>query len=167
MDRQFEKAIFLDRDGVLNHDPGDYTTTVADFEILPNVLETLKTWWDLGYGFIVITNQAGIDKGLYSFETVDAIHTYFQGSCVMKGFAIDAFYFCPHHPEYSGKCLCRKPGSLMIEKALHRFNLNPKNCLMIGDKERDIEAARRAGVKGCLIDTNAGLHAGIIDMKYE
>ncbi len=163
-ERKFEKAVFIDRDGVVNHDPGDYTTHVNQFDILPDVLENLKQLWDAGYGLIVITNQAGISKGLYTESDLTAIHNYLQGSCNKLGFAIDAFYHCPHHPEYFGRCLCRKPGSLMVEKALHRFNLKPENCIMIGDKPRDMEAAAGAGVKGVLVETNHGIKASMVQI---
>ncbi len=149
------KAIFLDRDGVINHDPGDYTKSVAEFEILPGVLDTLKKWWDLGYKLIVITNQGGLAKGLYSVHEVEAMHQYFQGQCVMHGFEIEAFYYCPHHEAHTGKCLCRKPGSLLIEKAIHRFNIDPKLSFMFGDRDRDVTCAENAGVKGIKIDTNS------------
>ena len=156
------KAIFLDRDGVLNHDPGDYTQRVEDFHILPGVLSVLKTWYEQGYKLIVITNQAGIAKGLYSHETVKAIHQYFQGKCVFEGFEITDFFYCPHHPEFSGKCLCRKPGSLLVEKGLHRYGLAPQDCVFIGDKPRDITCAEQAGVRGILIGTNAPLKVEMI-----
>jgi D-glycero-D-manno-heptose 1,7-bisphosphate phosphatase len=155
--RHFEKAIFLDRDGVINHDPGNYTTSLAEFEVLPETIETLKKWFDEGYGLVVITNQGGLDKDLYDENAVIAMHQYLQGLCNLQGFAVDAFYYCVHHPEISGKCLCRKPGSLMVEKALHRFNLKPENCVMIGDRERDVMAAQGAGVRGIQITVNSGL----------
>jgi D-glycero-D-manno-heptose 1,7-bisphosphate phosphatase len=155
--RNFEKAIFLDRDGVINYDVGNYTTSLKEFEVLDGVIATLKNWFESGYGIIVVTNQGGIDKGLFTEDTVIAMHNYLQGLCNLHGFAIDAFYYCMHHPEASGKCLCRKPGSLLVEKALHHFGLNPANCIMYGDRERDIEAAAGAGVKGVLIEQNRGL----------
>lgn len=160
--RKFEKAVFIDRDGVINRDPGDYTCSIEEFEILPGVLENLKLLWDHGYGLIVITNQAGIAKKLYTESDLDAMHLYLQGECNLKGFAIDAFYHCPHHPDFTGKCLCRKPGSLMIEKALHRYKLDPASCVMVGDKQRDMDAAANAGVKGILVDTNKGITAEMI-----
>jgi D-glycero-D-manno-heptose 1,7-bisphosphate phosphatase len=160
--RHFEKAVFLDRDGVINHDPGDYTTSLDEFEILPGTIETLKKWFDAGYGLIVITNQGGIDRDLYSEDTVIAMHQYLQGMCNLHGFAIDAFYYCVHYPLVTGKCLCRKPGSLMVEKALHKFALKPENCVMIGDRERDVEAANGAGVKGVLIEVNTGLEQVVL-----
>jgi D-glycero-D-manno-heptose 1,7-bisphosphate phosphatase len=148
------KALFLDRDGVINFDPGDYTKSLAEFELLPHFLEHAKTWYDSGYLLIVITNQGGIAKGLYSAQAVQAMHQYLQGKCIEAGFRIAAFYFCPHHENYSGRCLCRKPGSLMVEKALHKFRLDPKQCYFIGDKERDMHCAEMAEVKGIKINEN-------------
>ena len=155
--RHFEKAVFLDRDGVINHDPGNYTTSLQEFDVLPGNISVMKHWYELGYGLIIITNQGGIDKDLYNESAVTAMHQYLQGLCNKAGFAIDAFYYCMHHPEFTGKCLCRKPGSLMVEKALHRFSLNPKNCVMIGDRDRDVLAAEGAGVRGILVEVNVGL----------
>ncbi len=151
------KAVFLDRDGVINHDPGDYTKSVSEFEILPGVLDTLKEWYQLGYKLIVITNQGGLAKGLYTVDDVEAMHQYFQGNCVMHGFEIEAFYYCLHHEAHNGKCLCRKPGSLMIEKALHRYQINPSLSIMFGDRDRDIVCAENAGVKGFKINTNSSI----------
>lgn len=155
--RTFEKAVFLDRDGVINHDEGNYTTSVADFEVITGNIEQLKKWSDKGYGLIIITNQGGVDKGLFTEDQVKGMHQYLQGLCALQGFTIDSFYYCLHHPEITGKCLCRKPGSLMIEKALHHYGLNPSNCVMIGDRDRDIDAAAAAGVRGILIGMNEGL----------
>ncbi len=151
----YKKALFLDRDGIINHDPGDYTKSLSEFEVLPGVIETLHSWFQHGYQLIVITNQGGLDKKLYSGDEVRAMHQYLQGLCIARGFKIADFYFCPHHPDYSGKCLCRKPGSLMVEKALHRHRINPQKSLIIGDRERDVEAAQGAGVKGIQIPTNS------------
>jgi D-glycero-D-manno-heptose 1,7-bisphosphate phosphatase len=148
------KALFLDRDGVINHDPGDYTKALAEFVVLPGVIPTLKAWHDAGFLLIVVTNQGGLAKGLYTEDDVHAMHQYFQGLCVEAGFSVAHFYFCPHHPDYNGRCLCRKPGSLMVEKGLHRFGLDPEECLIIGDKQRDLDAAKAAGVDGVKIETN-------------
>lgn len=158
-----EKAVFLDRDGVINYDHGTYTFTAEAFVVLPGVLKKLKHWRDLGFGLFVFTNQAGVAKELYTSDDVKALHQYFQGMCIQEGFEVEDFYFCPHHENYSGKCLCRKPGSLMLEKAIHQYKLEPQNCVMIGDKPRDIEAAERAGVKGILVETNTGLENVALD----
>ena len=165
--KRFEKAIFLDRDGIINHDPGDYTKSVNEFTILPSILDTLEIWASEGYGLIVITNQAGITKGLYNSDAVDAMHQYLQGACIARGFSIAHFFYCPHHPEFSGLCLCRKPGSLMVEKGLHMFKLNPKNCVLIGDKPRDIEAGEKAGVRGVLQATNAPIYPDMINLRIK
>ncbi len=159
---KFQKAVFLDRDGVINHDPGDYTKSVDEFTVLPGVVESMLKWQQDGFGLIVITNQGGLAKGLYTEDDLHAMHQYFQGICALQGVVVDAFYYCPHHSDFH-KCLCRKPGSLLIEKALHHFQLNPQDCVMIGDKQRDMDAAAGAGVKGILIKTNAGLYPGLID----
>lgn len=148
------KALFLDRDGVINHDPGNYTMSLNEFKVLPGVLKTLKCWYDAGYLLIVVTNQGGLAKGLYSESEVHAMHQYFQGLCIQAGFSIEHFYFCPHHPDINGRCLCRKPGSLMIEKAIHRFKLDVSQSLIVGDRQRDLDAAATAGVFGILIETN-------------
>ncbi|MBS3915398.1 MAG: HAD-IIIA family hydrolase [Bacteroidetes bacterium] len=157
-----EKLIFLDRDGVINYEPGTYTWDPEKFQVLPGVMDTLKYWKNQGYGLVVITNQGGVARGLYSKNDVFAVHHYFQGLCNLQGFNIDAFYYCPHHENYSGRCLCRKPGHLMLDKALHHFGALPGDCVFIGDNERDMAAAAGAGVKGVLVETNIGLSAEII-----
>lgn len=150
------KAIFLDRDGVINHDPGDYTTSLSTFRLLPGVLDQMLEWHKLGYLLIIVTNQAGIAKGLYTAETLSNIHNYLINQCLIKGFNLTEIYYCPHHPDY-GKCLCRKPGSLLVEKALKRFSINASESYFIGDKQRDITCAEGAGVKGILIPLNGSI----------
>lgn len=150
------KALFLDRDGVINHDPGDYTYSLEEFHILPTVIEALKAARDKGYLLIVITNQGGIAKGLYTEETVRRIHDYFCRTCSDAGVEITAIYFSPHHPDF-GNSLSRKPGSLMIERALARYRCDPSRSVMIGDRERDMECARGASVRGRLMRVNGDL----------
>jgi D-glycero-D-manno-heptose 1,7-bisphosphate phosphatase len=156
MHRAMNKAVFLDRDGIINHDPGDYTRHVSEFFILPTVLSALKTLHDAGYLLIVITNQGGIAKGEYTAADVDEIHAYFTASCRQAEISITAIYYSPHHEQF-GKSLSRKPGSLMIERALARYKIDANQSVMVGDKDRDLQAAAGAGVKGVLIPTNAPL----------
>jgi len=113
----------------------------------------MKQLHDQGFLLILITNQGGIAKGLYTHDDVAEIHAFFREKCKEYGFKITEIYYSPHHDAF-GKSLTRKPGSLMIEKALARFNIDPKASVMIGDKERDLEAGRGAGVPGILIRTN-------------
>tara|TARA_B110000444_G_C18597074_1_gene481227 strand:+ start:145 stop:645 length:501 start_codon:yes stop_codon:yes gene_type:complete len=147
------KAIFLDRDGIINHDPGDYTRNISEFTILPTVLESLKTLKERGFVFILITNQGGIAKGIYSHKAVDDIHEYLKDVCDKNGTPILDIYYSPHH-EITGKSLSRKPGSMMIERAVARYNIDPKASWMVGDKQRDLDCASPLGVPGVLIPTN-------------
>ncbi len=147
------KAIFLDRDGIINHDPGDYTKSIEEFTILPDLWSALKTLQEKGYLLILITNQGGIAKGLYGHEEVAEIHNYFLQEAEKNGVKITEIYYSPHHDDY-GKSLSRKPGSLMIERGLAKFNIDPKKSYMIGDKQRDCDAGEKVGVQGVLIPTN-------------
>lgn len=150
-------AILLDRDGVINHDPGDYTTKLSEFHILPGVLETLKTWYEAGFKLIVITNQGGVAKGKYTHHDVAEIHAFLRSESAKHGAPIADIFYSPHHPDY-GQSLSRKPGSLMVERALAKHQLNPDRCWMFGDKARDIQCALGAGVhRGVLIEPNAPL----------
>lgn len=150
------KAIFLDRDGVINHDPGDYTTCLEEFHILPDAIPAMKKMQDEGYLIVVITNQGGVAKGLYTLEEVNRIHDFFISECRKASVEITDIYFSPHH-ESTGKSLTRKPGSLMIERALAQHNIDPDLSFMIGDKNRDLEAAAGAGVPGLVMPVNGSL----------
>jgi D-glycero-D-manno-heptose 1,7-bisphosphate phosphatase len=138
------KCIFLDRDGVLNEDRTDYVYRVDDFIIPEGVPEALRRLKDAGYLLIVITNQAGIAKGLYSRDAVMTCHHYLQERC---GHLIDAIYFSPHHPDYNSRSLTRKPESLLFEKAIAKYNIDPAQSWIIGDRPRDVEAGQRVGVR--------------------
>ncbi len=150
------KAVFLDRDGIVNREIGDYIKRYEEFELLPEVFPFLYEVKKRGYLTVIITNQGGIAKGLYTHELVHACHNFMQEELGGHGLAFDAIYYCPHHPDF-GMCLCRKPDSLLIEKAIGRFSLNPEKCIMIGDKDRDVEAALGAGVKGFRLQSNPSL----------
>ncbi len=147
------KAIFLDRDGVINLEIGDYIKRLEDFKILPHTIEGLKLFYDKGYMLIVITNQGGIAKGEYTTETLHKIHAYMLGEFEKSGIKITEIFYCPHHPIVSN-CLCRKPGSLMVEKAVSKYNILPEHSYFIGDKQRDIDCGEALCVKGILIESN-------------
>ena len=151
-----KKAVFLDRDGIVNRELGDYIMRIEEFEVLPELLPFLYEVKKRGYLLIMITNQGGIAKKLYDHELVNTCHEFLKQELAGHGLGFDEIYYCPHHPD-SGDCLCRKPGSLMLEKAIGRFNLNAKECIMIGDKERDVTAAAGAGVTGFLVPSNPTL----------
>jgi len=149
-----EKAIFLDRDGVLNKELGDYVCRFDDFKVLEHNFAALKELQDRGYLLIVITNQGGLAKGWYSVEVLDKMHAHLKSTYAEQGVLISEVYYCNHHPEFNGKCLCRKPGSLMLEKALARFRIDASQSYFIGDRERDVIAGEAAGVTGILIDSD-------------
>jgi D-glycero-D-manno-heptose 1,7-bisphosphate phosphatase len=150
------KALFLDRDGVINHDPGDYTYSLEEFHILPTVIDALKIAQDKGYKIILITNQGGISKGLYLESEVHRIHDYFKNECQKADVQITDVFFSPYHSELSNS-LSRKPESLMMERAIHRHKIDTAKSIMIGDRDRDIECAAKVGVKGIKIPTNSAL----------
>ncbi|WKK74960.1 HAD family hydrolase [Marivirga salinae] len=144
---RLHKCIFLDRDGVLNRERGEYTYKLSDFEILSGVKEGLEITKKSGYLLIVITNQAGIAKGIYNTDDVLKCHSYLQAHI---GDLIDDIYFCPHHP-VTTESLLRKPDSLMLEKAIAKWEVDTDKSYMIGDSLRDIQAAEKVGVKGILV----------------
>jgi len=152
-----QKAVFLDRDGVLNKELGDYVCRLEDFKVLEHNFEPLKELQQRGYLLIVITNQGGLAKKWYTEETLGAMNQKLKQTYAEQGITLTEIYYCRHHPEYNGKCLCRKPGSMMLEKAVARFNVDASKSYFIGDRERDVLAGEAAGVKGILIDSDQPL----------
>lgn len=150
------KAVFLDRDGVIIRERGIYTYKPEDVIFNDGIAEALKILQGKGYFLVVISNQSGIGKGLYTKANADEVHKkildFFKGNQVF----ISEIYYCPHHPD-SGNCICRKPDSLLIEKALAVYGIDPRQSYFIGDMERDSEAALKAGLKPIQINSNDNL----------
>ncbi|MCC9167146.1 D-glycero-alpha-D-manno-heptose-1,7-bisphosphate 7-phosphatase [Pontibacter harenae] len=144
---QKQKCVFLDRDGVLNRERGDYTYIIEDFEVIPGVPEALRLLKQHGFLLIVVTNQAGIAKGRYTKEDVLACHQKLQNSCDSL---IDAIYMAPSHPSFS-ESLSRKPDSLMLERAIAKYNIDADASWLVGDSIRDLLAAAKVGVKAILV----------------
>ena len=149
-------CLFLDRDGVINHDPGDYTKNLSEFTILPTVMEALTLAKETGFEVVLITNQGGLAKGLYTHKDVADIHAHLARVCEENGTPILDIFYSPHPPS-TGKSLSRKPGSLMVERACAKHQLDPARSWMVGDKQRDLDAASPVGVRGVLIEPNAPL----------
>ncbi|MES2796003.1 MAG: HAD family hydrolase [Bacteroidota bacterium] len=145
------KCIFLDRDGVLNEEIGNYVFKKEDFHIVNGVPEALKKLKAAGYLLIVVTNQSGIAKGLYTKKDVLECHEMLQKEC---NYLLDDLYFCPHHEDFNTASLLKKPNSLMIEKAMAKYNIDPQMSWMIGDQPRDMEAGKKAGLKTIFISEN-------------
>lgn len=150
------KAIFLDRDGVINYERGTYTSRVEDFIINPGIPEAIKMLRDNDFLVIIITNQGGIAKKIYSEQDVLEMHIKLCMELKKINTTITDIYFCPHHNS-TGKCLCRKPESLMLEKAVASYNISKSDSLLIGDSERDIIAAEKIGIKGIKVDSNQSI----------
>ncbi|MCO4291393.1 HAD family hydrolase [Solitalea sp. MAHUQ-68] len=148
------KAVFLDRDGVLNKELGDYVCTLQDFQVLEHNFKPLKELQERGFLLIVVTNQGGLAKGWYTEETLQAMHGEMRRQYAEHGVEFTEIYYCNHHPEYTSNCFCRKPGSLLLEKAIARFDIDKTKSYFIGDRERDVEAGEKAGVTGILIDSD-------------
>ena len=158
------KAIFLDRDGVINEERGDYTWLLEDFRINPGVLEALRQWQADGYLLIIISNQGGVAKGIYAKKDVDYLHLHLERSLSNQGIRLTAIYYCPHHP-HSGLCICRKPDSLLLEKACARFGIDPSVSYFIGDTQRDMDAAIKAGIHPVKINPNDPLTTVLARIK--
>lgn len=153
-----QKAIFLDRDGVINNDTGHYYIyKVEDFKLNDGVIEGLKLLSKAGFLLIVVSNQGGVAKGIYTDDDINKVHNKLKIELKKHSVEIDAIYYCPHHESVS-ECECRKPKPGMILSAIEEFNINPENSFLIGDSERDITAGKKAGLKECfLIETNSSI----------
>lgn len=144
------KAAFFDRDGTINIDTG-YVHTVDEFQFIDGMPEFIKKWNDWGYKVIVVTNQAGIARGYYTEQEMHNLHEYINGELRKIGAHIDAFYFCPHHPDFTGSCHCRKPEPGMIEQAIKDWDIDVTRSVLFGDKQSDIDAGEKCGIKGYLV----------------
>jgi len=145
------KAFFIDRDGVVNNDEGHYYIyRPEDFVFNPDIKKALKLIKKEGYLLIMITNQGGVAKKMYTIADVMNVHAYMQEQLAQKKARFNAIYFCPHHSDVSS-CECRKPKPGMILQAIKELNIDPKTSYLIGDSERDIEAGKSAGIDNCYL----------------
>lgn len=150
-------AALLDRDGVLNIDRG-YTHRPEDLVFVPGAIEAVRRLNQAGRRVIVITNQAGVARGLYDEAAVERFHAAMNAALATQGARIDAFYYCPFHPEASIAAYRhanhpdRKPNPGMVLRALRDFDVAPVNAFLIGDRDSDLAAAAAAGVEGYLYE---------------
>jgi D-glycero-D-manno-heptose 1,7-bisphosphate phosphatase len=158
MQKVQNKAVFLDRDGVINRDIG-YVHKIKDFYWVRGIKKVIKYLKKKNFLLIVITNQSGIARGMYFIKDVKILHNYINEQLLKINCSIDDFYYCPHHPEgiikkYKKKCKCRKPENAMIKKAIKEWNIDIKKSFMIGDQKTDFLAAKKSKLKFLYIDKN-------------
>ena len=139
------KALFLDRDGVINVEK-DYLYKIEDFEFIDGIFDLVKHYKNLDYYVFVVTNQSGIARKYYSEDDFQILTQWMNKEFLKNGLEIDDVYFCPHHPDINGECSCRKPHPGMLLDAATDYEVDLSNSIMIGDKERDIEAGLNAGL---------------------
>jgi D,D-heptose 1,7-bisphosphate phosphatase len=157
----YQPAIFLDRDGTVNIEKG-HLRRPEDLQLLPGVGTALRSLRQAGFRLIVLTNQPVIARGEATETDVAAIHRRLEWELGKEGAYLDAIYVCPHHPdrgfpgerpELKIECDCRKPGTGLFERACRELQIDPTNSWLVGDQSRDIESARRAGVRSILVQT--------------
>lgn len=144
------KAIFLDRDGVINKDYG-YVGRISDFEFLPRTIDALAKLKAQGWLLVLVTNQSGIARGMYTEQDFHELTTYMQNMLRAHHAEFDRVYFCPHHPNasigvYRQDCSCRKPKPGMLLQAAEELQIELESSWMVGDHASDLKAAAAAGV---------------------
>jgi len=140
-----QPALFLDRDGTINIDKG-YVHSIKDIEFQPGIFELVKEYAQKGYLIFIVTNQSGIARGLYTEIDYLQLTNEIAAAFLKRGITIEKVYHCPHHPEITGECSCRKPNPGMIIEAIQEYNIDPLASVLIGDSERDLLAGERAGI---------------------
>ena len=153
-------AVFLDRDRVINEEVG-YLDGLEKLKVIPNACKAIQMINQSGMKAIVISNQSGVARGLFTEEFVQTANSHLQKILKTHGASIDDFYYCPHHPSegkapYRQICDCRKPAPGMLLRAARDLNINLTLSYLVGDRYIDMIAARRAGVKGILVKTGYG-----------
>jgi D-glycero-D-manno-heptose 1,7-bisphosphate phosphatase len=150
-------AVFLDRDGTVIEDAG-YLADPAGVRLLPGSADGIARLNRAGLPVVVVTNQSGIARGRLSEADYLATEARLDALLAAAGARISAHYFCPHHPDVTGPCECRKPGTLLYRQAAERFGLELGASWWVGDRLRDIEAATTLGGRGILVRTGEGRH---------
>ena len=155
------KVIFLDRDGVINREIGNYVYNLKDFVINDGLEQALNIWSRAGYSFVIVTNQGGIAKGLYYKNDVEDINVFLRSWFESRKLNLLNILYCPHHNAIE-HCICRKPNSLMLEKIIARYAVSVEHSFMIGDSDRDVQAANKVGLRAFKIKANSNLNEFIL-----
>ncbi len=155
------KAILLDRDGVVIKERGAYSYLTEHVAMVPGIFNALQVLENHGYWLFIVTNQGGVAKGLYGHGAVQNIEAIIEQQLALYRINIKDYFYCPHHDLY-GRCLCRKPDSLMLEKAIAKYDLDPNESWYTGDMDTDVIAGKQAGLNALQIQPNADLN-GYLD----
>lgn len=154
-----KRAVFIDRDGTINVEK-EYLYRAEEFEFIPGAAAAIRLLNEAGFLVVVVTNQSGVARGYYTEEDVHLLHRHISSLLDQAGSRVDAWYYCPHHPDgrgsYALPCRCRKPHPGMLREAALRFDIDLESSIMIGDKLIDIEAGRAAGCRTILVRTGYG-----------
>lgn len=161
-------AIFLDRDGTINVEK-NYLYRIEDWEWIQGAPEAIRALNDAGFLVVVVSNQAGIARGYYDALQVDTLHAHVDRLLEQYGAHIDAYYYCPHHPEHGALhiCDCRKPAAGMLLRAQCELTISLENSWMIGDKMSDVAAAQAVGVKPILVATGHGTQEALAHNTWD
>jgi len=146
-----KKAVFFDRDGVINEDAWPLTK-IENVVLIPQIAEAIKKL-NKNFLIIIVTNQGSIAKGLATIDEIKTINNYIIQELEVQGAKIDGIYFCPHHPDFSGLCKCRKPEPGLILESAEEHEIDLSKSFIIGDKTSDIKAGKNVGLKTILVKT--------------
>jgi len=155
-----KRAIFLDRDGTLIEEVG-YLDRPERVELFPWSIDAIRAFNRAGWRVVIVTNQSGVARGFLTIDVVEQVHRHLDDLLQEGGAVIDAYYYCPHHPdgkvpELTRKCDCRKPGLGLIDRAVQEFGIDPRQSFAVGDRWLDVEFGHAMGGRGILVRTGYG-----------
>jgi D-glycero-D-manno-heptose 1,7-bisphosphate phosphatase len=158
--RIFERAVFLDRDGTIIEEVG-YLDRPERVELFPWTIEAVRVLNRAGLAVVLVSNQSGVARGFFTEDVVDAVHQRMADLLAEGGARIDAYYYCPHHPdgkvpEFAQKCDCRKPGRGLVDRAVEELGIEPARSFVVGDRWLDVALGRAVGAQSVLVRTGYG-----------
>ena len=154
-------AVFLDRDGTLIEEVG-YLDRKERVKLYPWSIDAIRVLNRAGFRVVLVSNQSGVARGFFGEEVVSDVHRHIAGLLAAGGARIDAYYYCPHHPDgkvkdYAVACDCRKPARGMVDRAVRELAVDPARSVVVGDRWLDVELARAVGARGVLVRTGYGI----------
>ena len=160
MTRTFERAAFLDRDGTIIEEVG-YLDRPERVEFFPWTIDAIRVLNRAGLAVVLVSNQSGIARGFFTDAVVEEVHQRMADMLAAGGARIDAYYYCPHHPDgripaLAKVCSCRKPARGLVDRAVTEFGVDPERSFVVGDRWLDVGLARTVGAKAVLVRTGYG-----------